>query len=153
MVRRISVAVSTVMVATLLQATTTPAPAVAAATNLPGLPESEKPIEGRRINEVKPRAVDKGPQSPAAAPQAAVPAPSRTTIKVPASTADGTTRFARPENQPIGIGRTAPSSGSVKEGNGSRRSARALPTTPPTSPSPPTSPHRSTTASRPRAPE
>ncbi|RST14159.1 hypothetical protein EF908_36875, partial [Streptomyces sp. WAC04770] len=59
MVRRISLAVSTVMVATLLQATATPAPAVAAATGLPGLPESEKAIEGRRINEVKPRAVDK----------------------------------------------------------------------------------------------
>ncbi|MFB8121893.1 polymorphic toxin-type HINT domain-containing protein [Streptomyces bacillaris] len=128
--RRISLAVSTVMVATLLQATATPAPAVAAATSLPGLPESEKAIEGRRINEVEPRAVDKGPASPAAAPQATVPAPGRATIAVPTAAANGTTRFARPKNQPIGIGRTAASPGSDKEGNGTRRSARALPTAP-----------------------
>ncbi len=130
MVRRISLAVSTVMVATLLQATATPAPAVAAATGLPGLPESEKAIEGRRINEVKPRAVDKRPASPAAAPRATVPAPGRATIAVPTAAVDGTTRFARPKNQPIGIGRTAASPGSDKEGNGTRRSARTLPAAP-----------------------
>ncbi|MFT9666760.1 polymorphic toxin-type HINT domain-containing protein [Streptomyces rhizosphaericola] len=128
--RRISLAVSTVMVATLLQATATPAPAVAAAGDLPGLPASEKAIEGRRISEVKPRAVDKGPASPAAAPRATVPAPGRATIAVPSATTDGRTRFARPKDQPIGIGRTAASPGSDKEGNGTRRSARALPAAP-----------------------
>ncbi|WP_318294772.1 hypothetical protein [Streptomyces bacillaris] len=144
--RRISLAVSTVMVATLLQATATPAPAVAAAGDLPGLPASEKAIEGRRISEVEPRAVDKRPASPAAAPQTTVPAPGRATIAVPSATADGRTRFARPKDQPIGIGRTAASPGSDKEGNGARRSARALPA------APPTSPHRSSTASRPSGP-
>ncbi|MGW1201644.1 polymorphic toxin-type HINT domain-containing protein [Streptomyces cyaneofuscatus] len=130
MVRRISVAVSSVMVATLLQATATPAPAAAAATNLPGLPASEKPVEGKWLNEVRPRAVDKGVQTLAAAPQAAVPAPGRATIAVPPPTAKGTSRFARPEDQPIGIGRAVPSASSAEEGSDSRRSPRTIPATP-----------------------
>lgn len=129
MVRRISVAVSSVMVATLLQTTATPAPA-AAATNLPGLPTSEKPIAGKSINDVRPRAVDKGLQASVASPQAAPPAPSQATIAVPASTAKGTERFAQPKSQPIGIGRAAPSASSDEEGSNSRRSTRAIPAAP-----------------------
>ncbi|WP_256984888.1 polymorphic toxin-type HINT domain-containing protein [Streptomyces sp. 2R] len=130
MVRRIAVAVSAGMVATLLQASAAPVTA-AAATNLPGLPASEKPIAGKRINEVKPRAVDTGPQTPAAAPQAALPAPSTATIAVPTSTAKGAARLARPKHQPIAIGRTtAPGSGTSHKGSGNTQSAPAAPAKP-----------------------
>ncbi|MEW2065432.1 sugar-binding protein, partial [Streptomyces sp. NPDC007346] len=128
-VRRISLAVSAGMVATLLQASATPVSAIAA-TDLPGLPASEKSVESERINEVKPRAADKGPQAPVAAPQATLPAPSTATIAVPTSVAEGTVRFVRPKGQPIGIGRTAPSAGSAQKGSDGARSARTVPATP-----------------------
>ncbi|MFJ3323602.1 polymorphic toxin-type HINT domain-containing protein [Streptomyces griseus] len=104
LLRRTSMALSAVMVATLLQAVAAPA-SMAAATNLPGLPASEKPVESRRDQAVKPRAVTKGPRIPAGDPWAALPAAGETTAVVPAAAAKGGARFARPKGQPIGIGR------------------------------------------------
>ncbi|MER6194922.1 polymorphic toxin-type HINT domain-containing protein [Streptomyces cyaneofuscatus] len=129
MVRRIAVAVSAGMVATLLQASAAPVSAVAAS-SLPGLPPSEKPIAGKLVNEVKPRAVDKVPQAPATAPQATLPTPSTARIAVPTSATGSTLRFVRPKGQPIGIRRTTPSAGSPKKANERARSSRTAPAAP-----------------------
>ncbi|MFD5988812.1 polymorphic toxin-type HINT domain-containing protein [Streptomyces cyaneofuscatus] len=129
MVRRIAVAVSAGMVATLLQASAAPVSAVAAS-SLPGLPPSEKPIAGKLINEVKPRAADKVPQAPATTPQATLPPPSTAKIAIPTSATGSTMRFARPKGQPIGIGRTAPSAGSPKKANERTRSSPTAPAAP-----------------------
>lgn len=129
MLRRASLALSAVMVATLLQAAAVPPPAVAA-TSLPGLPASEDSIKGKRANQVKPRAVDRESQYPVNAPNVTLPAPGEATVDVPASGAKGTARFARPGKQPIGIGRSEPSvsSGSAtSDGTRSAPAASAVP--------------------------
>ncbi|MFJ4460600.1 RHS repeat-associated core domain-containing protein [Streptomyces sp. NPDC088928] len=104
-----SLAVSAVMVATLLQAAAAP-PSTAATTNLPGLPSAEKPIAGARGAKVKPRTRNPGSKVPSSAPKAKLPEASVATISIPGADAKGVKRFAVTENQPIGIGRSQISS-------------------------------------------
>ncbi|MFD7491898.1 DddA-like double-stranded DNA deaminase toxin [Streptomyces sp. NPDC059832] len=93
------------MVAALLQAVATPA-STAATPELPGLPSAEKPVAGARGVKAKPRARTPGPKVPSKAPEAMLPQSSVVTIAMPEADAKGAKRFATPEKQPLGIGRS-----------------------------------------------
>ncbi|MGW2843260.1 RHS repeat-associated core domain-containing protein [Streptomyces sp. NPDC001493] len=100
--RRASLALSTVMIATLLQAAAVPT-STAASSNLPGVPASEKPIAVTRGVKVKPRATDKQPAHPARSPRAESPAASQATVVLPPS---GVTDLTQATTQPIAVGRS-----------------------------------------------
>ncbi|MFE5093344.1 polymorphic toxin-type HINT domain-containing protein [Streptomyces sp. NPDC056638] len=102
--RRTSLAVSAVLVATLLQAAAAPV-STAAVSNLPGLPKAEEPVAGSKGVKVKPRKRTPGPKVPSRAPRTKLPEPTEATIAVPEAGAKGAKRFAVPKGQPIGIGR------------------------------------------------
>lgn len=101
--RRLPLAVSAVMVATLLQAAGVQ-PSTAAVSNLPGLPKAEKPVEGSKGAKVKPRKRNSGTRTPQRAPKADLPSAGAVTITVPDGQTKGTKRFAVPRGQSIGIG-------------------------------------------------
>ncbi|MFF2962128.1 RHS repeat-associated core domain-containing protein [Streptomyces sp. NPDC057963] len=102
--RRTSLAVSAVLVATLLQAVAAPV-STAAVSNLPGLPKAEEPVAGSKGVEVKPRRRTPGPKVPSRAPRAQLPQATEATVAMPEAGAKGAKRFAVPKGQPIGIGR------------------------------------------------
>lgn len=74
--RRIAVAVSAVLVGTLLQAVTTSA---AVADDMPGIPASEKPLSGHGVTS-SPRGTDGQRKMPASAPRHAVPEAGSATV-------------------------------------------------------------------------
>ncbi|MFF7579148.1 polymorphic toxin-type HINT domain-containing protein [Streptomyces sp. NPDC008061] len=124
LLRRTSLVLSTILVATLLQGVA--APVSAAATKLPGLPASEKPVAGSKALKVKPRAMYKGSRVPEKAPRAKLPQPTEVTTALPAAGTKGAKRFAAPKGQPIGIGRATASTGVKSSAKSSRDTALAL---------------------------
>ncbi|MFI1953989.1 polymorphic toxin-type HINT domain-containing protein [Streptomyces xinghaiensis] len=86
--RRVALAVGAVMVGTLLQATGTPAAvAVEEKADPPPVSSAEKPIPITEVK-VKPRTVEKGPRTPAAAPRATWPKPGAAKVDLPAASGD-----------------------------------------------------------------
>ncbi|MFJ6459760.1 polymorphic toxin-type HINT domain-containing protein [Streptomyces sp. NPDC091387] len=114
LLRRTSLALSTVLIASLLQGVA--APVAAAAAGLPGLPASEKPVAGSKNAKVKPRAQHKGSRVPAAIPRLTLPQPTEVTTALPAQGAKGANRFASLKGQPIGIARAAGKSAAKSSG-------------------------------------
>ncbi|MFB8085071.1 DUF5615 family PIN-like protein [Streptomyces sp. NPDC055992] len=121
MLRRTSLALSTVLIGSLLQGVATPV--AAAAPGLPGLPASEKPVPGTTDTKVKPRAQHKGSRVPSAAPRRALPKPSEVTTSLPALGTKGTKRFSVPKGQPIGIARATSSAAGKSTAKSSEASA------------------------------
>lgn len=103
LLRRTSLALSSVLIASLLQGVA--APVSVAASNLPGAPSSEKPVAGSKTGKVKPRAQYTGSRVPEKAPRAKLPQPTQVTTALPAQGAKGAKRFASPQGQPIGLAR------------------------------------------------
>ncbi|WP_404974642.1 polymorphic toxin-type HINT domain-containing protein [[Kitasatospora] papulosa] len=104
MLRRTSLAVSAVLVVTLLQ--TAGAPASSTSTSrLPGVPSAEKPVAGSRGIDVKPRAQDKRTKLPSRTPRAHIPAPSKTTVNVLDSDTKTAARFTEAKEQPLAFGK------------------------------------------------
>lgn len=101
LLRRTSLVLSTVLIGSLLQGVATPV--AAAASSLPGLPASEKPVAGTKDTKVKPRAQHKGARVPTATPHTTLPKATEVTTSLPAPGAKGASRFASPKGQPIGI--------------------------------------------------
>lgn len=121
LLRRTSLALSTVLIGSLLQGVATPAAAAAAAPGLPGLPASEKPVAGTKDTKVKPRAQHKGSRVPTATPHSTLPKATEVTTSLPAPGAKGAKRFASPKGQPIGIARAT----STKAGKSTAKSSAA----------------------------
>ncbi|UZK52786.1 polymorphic toxin-type HINT domain-containing protein [Streptomyces drozdowiczii] len=107
LLRRTSLVLSTVLIGSLLQGVATPV--AAAASSLPGLPASEKPVAGTKDTKVKPRAQHKGSRVPTATPHSTLPKATEVTSSLPAPGAKGASRFASPKGQPIGIARATSS--------------------------------------------
>lgn len=104
MLRRTSLAVSAVLVVTLLQ--TAGAPASSTSTSgLPGVPSAEKPVAGSRGIDVKPRVQDEGTKFPSRTPRAHLPAPSKTTVNVLDSGPETAERFTEAKAQPLAFGK------------------------------------------------
>ncbi|MEU6935658.1 polymorphic toxin-type HINT domain-containing protein [Streptomyces rubiginosohelvolus] len=127
--RRTSLILSTVLIAGLLQAAALPVAAMAASSNLPGMPASEKPVAGAKVSKVLPRKAAKGPRVPEEKPRAAAPAASEISVTLPAAGAKGAARFVRPEGQPVGIA-PARQEQSAKKANGKAQTAPAAPSSP-----------------------
>ncbi|WEH32590.1 polymorphic toxin-type HINT domain-containing protein [Streptomyces sp. AM 4-1-1] len=104
LLRRASLALSTVMVATLLQAAA--APSAVAENNLPGLPNSEKPVTGSHESTVRPRTLPKGPKIPPVPPEKELPAPFTATVDISGARGTGTKNadgFTPAKGTPIGL--------------------------------------------------
>ncbi|MFJ1899528.1 polymorphic toxin-type HINT domain-containing protein [Streptomyces sp. NPDC088115] len=119
LLRRTSLALSTVLIGSLLQGVATPV--AAAAPGLPGLPASEKPVAGAKDTKVKPRAQHKGPRVPTATPHSTLPKATEVTTSLPAPGAKGAHRFASLKGQPIGIARAT----STEAGKNTAKSSTA----------------------------
>ncbi|MFD8690717.1 polymorphic toxin-type HINT domain-containing protein [Streptomyces sp. NPDC059651] len=105
LLRRTSLALSTVLIASLLQGVA--APVAAAVAGLPGPPASEKPVAGSKNVKVKPRAQYKGSRVPEAPPHTTLPQPTEATTALPAPGTQGAKRYASAAGQPIEIARTS----------------------------------------------
>ncbi|WP_239009256.1 RHS repeat-associated core domain-containing protein [Streptomyces sp. CFMR 7] len=79
--RRLALAISAGMVATLLQAAATP-PAMAQGNTRPDLPSAENPVEGHNGLKPEPRKVTTGPRTPKEKPKAAWPSAGSATVDV-----------------------------------------------------------------------
>lgn len=85
--RRVALAVSAVMVGTLLQAVATPT-AVANGGDRPGLSTAEKPIKGHDGVKIEPRTITKGPKTPAEEPKATWPKAGSAVVSIPKAAAE-----------------------------------------------------------------
>ncbi|MEV1023023.1 polymorphic toxin-type HINT domain-containing protein [Streptomyces sp. NPDC050264] len=99
--RPVAATLSTVLIAGLLQIVAAPA-----ASSLPGLPASEKPVKGSHSLKVKPRTKAKGPRVPATPPHKRWPTAGTATLTLPASqTKTGSKPALAPvQGQPVKIG-------------------------------------------------
>ncbi|MGS2590554.1 polymorphic toxin-type HINT domain-containing protein [Streptomyces hebeiensis] len=108
-------ALSVVMIGTILQNAAIPAPAVADS-NLPGPPASEKPVPGTYGGKSVPRETPQEPKGPKAPPRAEWPGAVTRTVTVTPAENGGAARFTEVKNTPLGIaaamrsGAAAPSS-------------------------------------------
>ncbi|MFJ7997949.1 polymorphic toxin-type HINT domain-containing protein [Streptomyces sp. NPDC096310] len=117
-----SLAVSTVMVATILQSAAIPAQA--ASNNLPGLPEAEKPVAGSYGAKAIPRTRPSQPVGPLRAPRASWPGASSAVVRVPGAGAEGKSGFAKAGNTPLAVAAPDPSDAASAPGSGSAKSSR-----------------------------
>ncbi|MFJ2214784.1 polymorphic toxin-type HINT domain-containing protein [Streptomyces sp. NPDC101062] len=118
-----SLAVSTVMVATILQ--TAAVPAQAASNNLPGLPDAERPVAGSYGAKAVPRTRSEQPAGPLRAPRASWPAAASAVVRVPGGGAEKKSDFAKAGNTPLAVAAPAPESGSGSgSGSSSAKSSR-----------------------------
>ncbi|PZT75901.1 MULTISPECIES: polymorphic toxin-type HINT domain-containing protein [unclassified Streptomyces] len=123
--RKMSLVLSTVLIGSLLQGVA--APVAAAASSLPGLPASEKPVAGSKNAKIKPRAQHTGSRVPKTAPHDTLPKATEATTTLPAPGTKGAKRFASPKGQPIGIARaTKPAAGRSKAKSSVASDALAL---------------------------
>ncbi|QFR98066.1 sugar-binding protein [Streptomyces tsukubensis] len=97
--RRTSLALSAVMVATFLQITTPPAEAVGS--KLPGLPASEKPVSVTASVKAVPRTLQKGPRAPATTPHRKWPDAAVATVDVPNGSKTAKPGFIRVADTPL----------------------------------------------------
>ncbi|MFC7303222.1 polymorphic toxin-type HINT domain-containing protein [Streptomyces monticola] len=115
--RRIALAVTAVMVGTLLQAVTAPV-ATAEGNDRPGLPASEKPVKGRDGIQAEPRTVTKEPRGPATAPRASWPKARAARVAVPEVALATAGQQVRARGLPLAVGvPTAASSGHPSGGS------------------------------------
>ncbi|WP_461025831.1 polymorphic toxin-type HINT domain-containing protein [Streptomyces sparsus] len=117
--RRVSLALSIMMVGTLLQGITAPT-AIAEGTTLPGLPKSEKPVPGKSVTRTQPRTVSKGPRTPERGPRNSWPKDRSVTVTLPELSAKTSQKFATASGLPISIARTKAS------GNGTGKAQEGL---------------------------
>ncbi|MEV0139928.1 MULTISPECIES: RHS repeat-associated core domain-containing protein [Streptomyces] len=97
-VRPTALALSTALVATLLQFVST-----APAYSLPGLPDAEKPVKVQGYSKVIPRTTTPGPRTPSRAPRAERPASAKRTVELSGSSA-GAPSLRRVGKLPVSIG-------------------------------------------------
>ncbi|MFJ9083830.1 polymorphic toxin-type HINT domain-containing protein [Streptomyces sp. NPDC102384] len=99
--RQTAATLSTVLVAGLLQIVAAPA-----ASSLPGLPASEKPVKGSHSVKVKPRVKDDAPRVPVASPHKAWPKAGTTTVDLPKglSSSGSKPALTAAKGQPLKIG-------------------------------------------------
>ena len=74
---------------------------------LPGLPTAEKPVAGSNGIKIKPRAMAKGPKTPAKAPKVAWPQEATTTVTLPDAGAKGSNGLVAAKGLPLSVGRTS----------------------------------------------
>ncbi len=116
-------AVSAVMVGTLLQAAATPT-ATADNGGRPGLPSAEKPVKGRDGTKAEPRKTDHGPTTPARKPKAAWPRPGSAVVTVPGATSQAAGTPKRAKGLPLSVG--APKAAAARSaGRGATKPAPA----------------------------
>ncbi|MEU1148121.1 polymorphic toxin-type HINT domain-containing protein [Streptomyces sp. NPDC005863] len=101
--RRGALAVSAVMVATVLQAVGAPM-ATADGNGRPSLPSAERPIKGRHGIVVKPRKVAKGSRTPAQAPRAAWPKAGSAVVDVPRASTETAVKPVKADGLPVAVG-------------------------------------------------
>ncbi|MGW4237325.1 polymorphic toxin-type HINT domain-containing protein [Streptomyces sp. NPDC004749] len=95
-------ALSVVMIGTILQNAAIPAPAVADS-NLPGPPASEKPVPGTYGGKTVPRATPQEPKGPKAPPRAEWPGAVTRTVTVTPAENGGAARFTEVKDTPLGV--------------------------------------------------
>ncbi|MFE6157742.1 RHS repeat-associated core domain-containing protein [Streptomyces sp. NPDC056486] len=101
--RRASLAVSAVMVGTLLQAVSAPV-ATADGSGRPSLPSAENPIKGDDGVKVEPRTVAKGPKTPEKAPKAAWPKAGSAVVDIRQPSARETGKPVQAKGLPLVVG-------------------------------------------------
>nr|WP_260867331.1 polymorphic toxin-type HINT domain-containing protein [Streptomyces sp. SAJ15] len=106
-------AISAVMIATLLQAVTAPQ-SVADDEGRPDLPVAEQPVEGGDAGAGKPRTLEKGPKVPQRAPKAVWPKGGSAVVPAPETSLKRSTGFTRAGDLPISLAPAAGSAGSAK---------------------------------------
>ncbi|WP_055550526.1 polymorphic toxin-type HINT domain-containing protein [Streptomyces kanamyceticus] len=115
-----SLALSAVLVGTLLQAAAAPT-AVAEGSNLPGLPKSERPVAGKNDPKAEPRILSKGPRTPSRTPKKSWPKGGTADVILPDSSAKGADKFLAAKGQPIGVALARTARGKKAEGTAPHR--------------------------------
>ncbi|MEU3743229.1 polymorphic toxin-type HINT domain-containing protein [Streptomyces sp. NPDC032198] len=100
--RRLALALSAVMVGTVLQAVAIPT-AVAEGTNLPGLPKSEKPVAGKNGNKAKPRPLYNRPRTPSQQLRKTWPKSGAATVALPKASAKDAREFVEAKDLPVAL--------------------------------------------------
>ncbi|WP_240958518.1 RHS repeat-associated core domain-containing protein [Streptomyces barkulensis] len=108
-----ALAVSAVMVGTLLQAVATPTVAADDGRGRSGLPTAEKTVAGKDGIKVKPRKMYRGPKAPKEAPKAAWPKAGTEVVALPKATASGSAVLTpqKAKGLPIALGVPAAKTG------------------------------------------
>ncbi|MEV0317701.1 polymorphic toxin-type HINT domain-containing protein [Streptomyces sp. NPDC050658] len=101
--RRVALAVSAVMVGTLVQAVSAPV-ATADGGGRPDLPSAEKPVKGRDGIKVEPRKVAKGPKTPKRAPKVAWPKAGAAVVEIPEAAAKEAGKAVKAKGLPLAVG-------------------------------------------------
>ncbi|MFD7288270.1 polymorphic toxin-type HINT domain-containing protein [Streptomyces sp. NPDC059863] len=126
--RRISLAVSTVMVASILQSAALPAQA--ASSDLPGLPAAEKPVAGSYGAKAVSRARSEPPAAgPRQAPRASWPEATSADVRVPSAESRGEARFAKAKSLPLAVASPHPAGSATPSGT---KDAKRMPIAPAT---------------------
>ncbi|MFE4537417.1 polymorphic toxin-type HINT domain-containing protein [Streptomyces scopuliridis] len=114
------------MVASILQSAAIPAQA--ASSNLPGLPDAEKPVAGSYSAKAVPRARSEQPVGPRQAPHASWPDATSVDVRVPSADTRGKAHFAKAENTPLSVSAPDPS-GTATSSRTRATGDRAVPST------------------------